>query len=86
MQELLESLKKLCRDLFGVDIEPELTRPEPQFGDYSTNVAMHLAGKLNKNPREIAETIQKNFHHGSVAKVEIAEPGFINLYLTDDIC
>lgn len=83
MQELLESLKKLCRDLFGVDIEPELTRPEPQFGDYSTNVAMHLAGKLNKNPREIAEEIKKNFSHDSISSVEIAGPGFINIYLSD---
>jgi arginyl-tRNA synthetase len=84
MQELQEAIKKICQELFGVDIEPELTRPEPQFGDYSTNAAMHLAGKLNKNPREIAEAIRENFHHKSVSKVEIAGPGFINFTLTDN--
>jgi arginyl-tRNA synthetase len=84
MQELQESIKKICQELFRVDIEPELTRPEPQFGDYSTNIAMRLTGKLNKNSREIAEVIQKGFHNEFVSKVEIAGPGFINFTLTND--
>lgn len=83
MQGLTGNLKKTCQKLFDIDIEPELTRPEPQFGDYSTNIAMHLAGKLNKNPRDIAKAIKENFHHESVSKIEIADPGFINFTLTD---
>ncbi len=44
--------------LYGtVEVEPKLTRPDAQFGDYSTNVAMQLAAKLGKNPREIAEQL-----------------------------
>ena len=83
MEKLQKTIKKLCQELFGIDTKPELSRPEPQFGDYSTNIAMHLAGKLNKNPREIAEAIKLNFQDESVAKVEVAGPGFINFTLTD---
>jgi arginyl-tRNA synthetase len=64
MQEIIKTLKRAAKDLFNVDIEPDLTRPEEQFGDYTSNIAMQLAGKLNKNepslklrptsPREIA--------------------------------
>ena len=35
----------------------ELTRPEPTFGDFATNVALKLAKPLGKKPREIAEEV-----------------------------
>ena len=46
MQELKEAIKNAAKNLFGVDVEPELTRPEEQFGDFSTNVALQLAPML----------------------------------------
>lgn len=64
----------------------ELTRPEEQFGDYATNVALQLAGSLGKNPREIAEQIAQAIQHqlsDKVAKAEVAGPGFINLTVAD---
>ncbi len=84
MEELKEAIKKVSKDLFGVDVEPELTRPEEQFGDYSTNVAMQLAGKLNKTPREIAEQLAAKYQDSpDISKVEVAGPGFINFWLSD---
>ncbi|HMP67526.1 MAG TPA: arginine--tRNA ligase [Candidatus Paceibacterota bacterium] len=64
-----------------------------QHGDYSTNVAMVLAKKLNKNPRELAQEIVKNLNAeisknpdasqaSDIEKIEIAGPGFINFYLS----
>ncbi|OGM31040.1 arginine--tRNA ligase [Candidatus Woesebacteria bacterium RIFCSPHIGHO2_01_FULL_44_10] len=77
----------MCKELFKVEVEPELTRPDEQFGDYSTNVAMQLAKKLNNplysGPREIAEAIVAKIKSPDVLKAEIAGPGFINLSLTD---
>lgn len=81
-----EEITKVVHDLFvgqSVDVQTEI--PDSQFGDVSTNVAMQLAGRLQKNPREIAETIKSELEKlDSVAKVEIAGPGFINIFYTDD--
>ena len=53
-----------------------------EFGDYQFNGAMALSKKLGKNPREIANDIIKHLDMtGLLSKVEIAGPGFINLWL-----
>lgn len=67
-----------------MDVEVELTRPDEQFGDYATNVALQLAGKLNKQPREIAEALAAKLRKKTSLKdVEVAGPGFINMKLDD---
>ena len=50
-------------------------------GDYSTNIALILTKKLKKPPLEIANLIKENINSNIFAKVEIASPGFINIYL-----
>lgn len=52
-------------------------------GDYSTNIAMQLTRLLKRNPREIATSIIDNIDTSiaSIDKVEIAGPGFINVFL-----
>ncbi len=83
-QELEQVIAGVCQNLFGTEVSVELARPDEQFGDYATNVALKLAGQLNKNPREIAEQITKNLEAvEDIAKTEIADPGFINIWLTD---
>jgi len=62
-----------------------LIRPSgnPQFGDYQANLAMSLAKQLGAKPREVAEKIKAAVDlNGICEKVEIAGPGFINLYLS----
>jgi len=84
MQDIASVLKSACKDLFNVDVEPELTRPDEQFGDYSTNLALQLASKLKKNPREIAIALASKLHgQDGISEVNIAGPGFINLKLSD---
>jgi arginyl-tRNA synthetase len=63
---------------------------EKAHGDYSTNMAMQLARVAKKAPRMIADELVANFdkEKGSIDKIEIAGPGFINFhmnnsYLTD---
>ncbi len=85
MEEIKSSVKAATHELFNIDIEPELTRPDEQFGDYATNVAMQLSGQLGKNPREIAEQLKQKLQGSEgISKVEIAGPGFINITLTDE--
>jgi len=83
-QELATAIKKASQDLFSLNIEPELTRPEEQFGDYSTNLAMKLAAKTGQPPKAVAEKlVEKLSGQPNIAKAEAAGPGFINITLTD---
>ena len=57
---------------------------KPEFGDYQYNGVMKLAKQLKKNPREIAMNVMEHIDAtGMVAKVEVAGPGFINIWLND---
>jgi arginyl-tRNA synthetase len=76
-------IQTIIKTLFGVDTEIILSVPEEQFGDFSTNVAMQLASKLGKPPRDIAEQIASELTESGV-KVEVAGPGFINLSVSDE--
>jgi arginyl-tRNA synthetase len=73
-------LADIIRELFGIETDIKLTRPDAEFGDYSTNVALQIAGKLQKNPREVAETIANKLKESSqFSDVNVAGPGFINM-------
>ncbi len=54
------------------------------FGDLSFNAPLVLAGIVGKPPRVIAQTITQTLKHAAVERIEIAGPGFINLFLTAD--
>ncbi|MDB5159832.1 MAG: Arginine--tRNA ligase [Candidatus Saccharibacteria bacterium] len=74
-----EKISQTIKELFDVETSVQLTRPEPEFGDYATNIALQLAGRLSKNPREVAEEIVAKLREtGEYADVSIAGPGFIN--------
>jgi arginyl-tRNA synthetase len=81
--EIEAAIAEVCKNLFAVDVRVELTRPDEQFGDYATNVALQLAGKLNKNPREIAEALQEKLIV-TLGEVTVAGPGFLNIKLSDE--
>ncbi|TET36237.1 arginine--tRNA ligase [Candidatus Dependentiae bacterium] len=53
-----------------------------QFGDISSNAAMLLSKELQRNPREIAQEIAQNFTDPAIEKLEVAGPGFLNIFLT----
>jgi len=60
--------------------------PRPDFGDYSTNAAMLLAPTLGEPPRAIAGRLGDALGErlsASVDRVEIAGPGFLNLFMAD---
>jgi len=83
-QELQAALQRVVKELFNVAVDVELTRPDEQFGDYATNVALQLGKQLGKNPREVADAITKELPGlAMLEKSEVAGPGFINLTLND---
>lgn len=78
-----ESLDKSNIDASLEDITIE-TPKDVNYGDYSTNIALVLTKRLHKNPIEIANTIKDNIDSNIIEKIEIANPGFINIYLTKE--
>ncbi|HVO86311.1 MAG TPA: arginine--tRNA ligase [Candidatus Binatia bacterium] len=86
MQDVTKAVSSAVKDAYGVEIEPLLTYPEEKFGDYSTNVAMQLAGQLEKSPKEIADSVVGKLNDsGQFEKVEVAGPGFINITLKNEV-
>jgi len=60
---------------------------QEEHGDYATNVAMTLARAARKAPRQIAELVVKHFPTmPEVERLEVAGPGFINVFLSPAWC
>ena len=85
-QELEQSIQAVVQELYGQNVPIELSRPDPQFGDFATNVALQLAKTVGVNPRAIAEAISEKLKHvPTVSGVTIAGPGFINILMRDEV-
>lgn len=87
MEEIQKLLQKAVRELFEVDVEPEITEaPDETGADYASNVAMRLAGVVHKAPMMIAKELKAAIEGSgeSSLKVEIAGPGFLNFILPDE--
>lgn len=83
---LVQTFKDHISSLFpkvNISYEVALTidPARQQFGDISSNAAMLYAKELKKNPREVAQHIIQSFSHEYVKNIEIAGPGFINIFL-----
>lgn len=84
MDEIKGQISTAVKAVTDEAIDIELTVPDEQFGDYSTNVALQLSKKLGQSPRELAEKIVAALPKGGLVEdASVAGPGFINLRLTD---
>lgn len=65
------------------DCEPQVRQSaKVQFGDYQANGVMAVAKKLGMAPRQLADQVLTHLDLSGIAsKVEIAGPGFINIFL-----
>ncbi len=88
MSELIRAeLDRVARALGAPDTPFVLERPRGEgHGDLATNLAMLIAKSRKTNPRTVAEELVAAlvFPEGVVSRVEIAGPGFINLWLDGD--
>ncbi len=86
-----EFLAKGCTELADEEIQPEslppLTAPkDAAHGDLASSAAMALAKRLRRKPREIADHLKQSLEQSDlVERVEIAGPGFLNLFLSQQI-
>jgi arginyl-tRNA synthetase len=71
----------------GQRSRPTLERPkQADHGDYATNAALVLAPVLKAPPREVAERLGGALRErlgDALDRVEVAGPGFLNLFLAD---
>ena len=94
---LLEAVQALAGTSQSTDATPGMSAarggitlerpPRADFGDYSTNAALLLAPRLRASPREVAERLGAELQRTlgrSLARFEVAGPGFVNLFVTDD--
>lgn len=85
IQQILSDKIKQAMIAAGAEsnVEPLVRQSgKPEFGDYQANGAMGAAKKLGMNPREFAQKILDNADLNGIAdKLEIAGPGFINIFL-----
>lgn len=84
LQEIIkESLEKnnIAYEVDNIVIE---TPKNTINGDYSTNIALVLTKLMHKNPMEIAELIKNNISNIIIDKIDIAKPGFINIFLSKE--
>ncbi len=72
----------ISKEIFQGDIQLERAR-DSRHGDFACNIAMLLAKTVGKRPRELAEQIINHIpaQNEWITKIEIAGPGFINLFL-----
>jgi arginyl-tRNA synthetase len=87
-RQQIESALRSVLEAMGVrGADVRLERPkDPSHGDLATNVALTLASRLKRAPRQIAEEIVErlSLESAGVQAVEIAGPGFLNFRLATD--
>src|SRR5215210_3881505 len=87
LRAAVEAAAADLRDGAAATSAPTLERPKRAgHGDYSTNAALLLAPALKAPPREIAERLGSALSArlgGQLERVEVAGPGFLNVFLAD---
>ena len=88
LRSAVDRAVRALRDGESTSPEPTLERPpKPELGDYSSNAAMLLAAPLGESPRDVAARLCDELRGdlGETAeRVEVAGPGFVNLFLSDE--
>ena len=67
----------------AADLEPQLERTrDSKHGDFTSNIALRVANRLSRPPREFAAEIVAAFPESRlIEKIQVAGPGFINFTL-----
>ncbi|WP_294666745.1 arginine--tRNA ligase [uncultured Fusobacterium sp.] len=78
------TIKKLYSEKETKKVEISVATNE-KYGDFQTNFAMMNSKIIGKKPRDIAQEVLDNIEENNVIeKLEIAGPGFINIFLKSE--
>ena len=82
---ILKAIQKAGFEIDKGDLHIERTKTL-EHGHFATNAALLIAGKVGKRPRDTAETIAKQLDDPIFTKVDVADPGFVNIWLEQNFC
>jgi arginyl-tRNA synthetase len=83
------TLARLVQEALAAEFGPEYAAADPvirpsQFADFQANVALPLAKRLSRPPRDIAARLASHLAGADMCeRAEVSGPGFINLTLRD---
>lgn len=91
IETITHALHKTLSNLFALQPEvlskTQLTiqtdKHKQDFGDLSSNAALIIAKIVGENPRTVAQKIKAELSHAFIDRIDIAGPGFLNIFLTD---
>ena len=78
--DLIKAAAQLGVDVLLSEVTIDHSK-DPAHGDYASNLALKLAKKLGKKPIDFANEIKSTFVSEAVDHVEIAGPGFLNIFM-----
>lgn len=85
---IADAIANAVRALDGGELFPDIeVRPadRPEFGDFASNIALVAAKGMGRAPRELAaelaDELLRRDEAGTFAKIDVAGPGFLNLFL-----
>lgn len=87
INEVLEVLNENIKKIFNVELDSKYVQnsTKKEFGDFQTNFAMVNAKAFGKKPHDIAQELINKFDgKGIIEKLELAGPGFINIFVSKD--
>jgi len=83
-EKIKKIIGKVIKSLVKEPVDFSVEIPgEKSHGDYSTNIALVLAKKLGKTPKDVAEEIKLKINNNLFSKIKVAGPGFINFFIND---
>ena len=82
-ERIRDALREAAEGLGGPGARFRLDRPkDPAHGDLASNIALTLASRLRRRPRDIATDLKARLDGvEGIEKIEVAGPGFLNFFL-----
>ena len=82
-ERIRDALREAAEGLGGPGASFRLDRPkDPAHGDLASNIALTLASRLRRRPRDIATDLKARLDGvEGIEKIEVAGPGFLNFFL-----
>ncbi len=92
IESISHSFTAFIQEKFSINQEQQksitfnlnLDEGKKEFGDLNSNAALVLAKELKRKPLDIAQEIKSSFTNPALKAIEIAGPGFLNFFLTQE--